>query len=98
MPAAARATKGTMPAALTLLTDKESSSARPISVLAVYMRTLSGLIVRTCSAPAKRLCQHVRLAASALPPGAALRRHLYLGLSPLEPGVFAIKLAHPPCS
>ena len=80
-----------MPAAAFLLTDKENSSARSFSVSAVYLRMLSGLIMRTYSAPAKRRFRHhVRLVASALPPGAALRRHLYLGpslgLSPLEPG------------
>ena len=77
-----------MLAAVTLSIDKGNSSARPLSVSAVYLRMLSGLIVRPCSAPAKRFRHPVRLVASALPPGAALRRHLYLGLSPLEPGYY----------
>ena len=42
--------------------------------------------MRAFSAPAKRLRNDVKLVASALPPWAALWRHLYLRLSPIEPG------------
>ena len=54
-----KAQRGTMPDAATF--SKETRRVVVLahfSVSAVYLRTLSGLIVRACSAPAKRLCQH----------------------------------------
>ena len=76
------AAEGTMPDAATFQKDKKESNARSLFCLRGSPVHAKQACCARFSAPAKRCRRRVRLASLALPPGAALRRHLYLGLSP----------------